>query len=67
MKHLKTIGLTIAAAAIVSIALTGCQTVKGFGEDLSAGGKAISHAAQKSEGDHKDNNGKTQSKAKAKQ
>lgn len=28
--------------------LSGCNTVKGFGEDLSQGGKELSHAADQS-------------------
>lgn len=30
----------------VSFALTGCNTIKGAGQDISAGGKAISNAAE---------------------
>ncbi len=30
------------------LALTGCNTVAGFGQDMSQGGKAITHAADKS-------------------
>ncbi|MFV9473834.1 entericidin A/B family lipoprotein [Advenella sp. RU8] len=34
-------------AALVSIfALSGCNTVKGIGEDISAGGQAIERAAK---------------------
>ncbi|WP_211182397.1 entericidin A/B family lipoprotein [Advenella sp. EE-W14] len=33
--------------ALISLfALTGCNTVKGLGEDISAGGQAIERAAQ---------------------
>ena len=31
----------VCAIAITSLAITGCNTVKGVGEDVEAGGKAI--------------------------
>lgn len=31
----------------VSLFLSGCNTMKGAGEDIKAGGQAISHAAEK--------------------
>ena len=41
--------LTIALLAIVSITLTACNTMKGVGEDVSAGGRGITKAANKVE------------------
>ena len=29
------------------VAISGCNTMAGFGEDMSAGGKAITHSADK--------------------
>ncbi|MGL9774626.1 MAG: entericidin A/B family lipoprotein [Sodalis sp. (in: enterobacteria)] len=41
----KMIGLLLLAALALT-ALAGCNTTRGFGEDVSAGGKAIQRAAQ---------------------
>ena len=41
MKHL----FSLIVLAIVSTALTACNTVKGVGQDVSAGGRDISKAA----------------------
>ncbi|AAO89652.1 entericidin A/B family lipoprotein [Coxiella burnetii] len=37
----------------LSLFMTGCHTIRGFGQDLQAGGKAISHAAAKEESNKK--------------
>ena len=41
MKHI----LSIIALAIVATALTACNTVKGVGQDVSAGGRDLTKAA----------------------
>lgn len=43
MKYLRVIPFFILAFALLS----GCNTVEGFGHDVSVGGKAIQGAAQK--------------------
>ncbi len=35
----------IAAVALVAVVLTGCNTVKGFGEDVQRGGEKVQGAA----------------------
>jgi predicted small secreted protein len=44
MKHLLSL-LIVAIVATGSIALTACNTVKGVGQDVSAGGRDLSKAA----------------------
>lgn len=44
MKHLLSV-LIVAIVATGSIALTACNTVKGVGQDVSAGGRDLSKAA----------------------
>ena len=39
--------MIIAGIALLMSLMTACHTVKGAGEDLQAGGEAISHAADK--------------------
>ena len=39
----------IAASIAVMFALTGCNTIKGFGKDVSKTGDAVSTTAQKTE------------------
>lgn len=39
--------LITTVVAIVAMTIVGCNTVKGVGEDLSAGGKSISKAADR--------------------
>ena len=41
--------LSIALLFILTITLTACNTVKGVGEDVSAGGRGITKAANKVE------------------
>lgn len=41
--------LKIAALALGLAALAACNTVEGLGEDVSAGGEAISNTAEKTE------------------
>lgn len=36
-------------AATAAIVLTGCNTIKGFGKDVSKGGQAVSNTAEKVE------------------
>lgn len=50
-KSLLVVSSAVLAASILS--LSGCNTVKGFGEDVSSGGQALSKAATKDEGKHK--------------
>lgn len=38
--------LIMISAIVVSFSLMGCNTIQGFGEDLSAGGKAVSRSAE---------------------
>ncbi len=42
--------LTAGLAAVAAIALSACNTVSGFGQDLSSGGTALSNVAKKVEG-----------------
>jgi predicted small secreted protein len=42
--------LTLAALAAAAPMLTACYTARGAGEDLSAAGKSIEHAADKNTG-----------------
>jgi len=44
MKHLLSV-LIVAIVSTGSIALTACNTVKGVGQDVSAGGRDLSKAA----------------------
>lgn len=39
----------LAASVMVAFVLTGCNTFKGLGEDVSKGGSAISNTAEKTE------------------
>ena len=39
----------LAASLIVAFALTGCNTFKGFGQDVSKAGDAVTNSAQKTE------------------
>lgn len=39
--------LTFVLVSFLFFTLAGCNTVKGVGQDLAAGGKAISHSAEK--------------------
>ena len=39
----------IAASIVVMFAVTGCNTVKGFGKDVSRTGGAVTNTAQKTE------------------
>jgi predicted small secreted protein len=39
--------ITISFAAIAALTVAGCNTFEGLGEDVSAGGKAISNTADK--------------------
>lgn len=41
--------LTIAAASLALLSLAACNTVDGMGEDISAGGKAVSGTAEKTQ------------------
>ena len=41
--------LSIVLLVIVSITMTSCNTVKGVGEDVSAGGRGLTKAANKVE------------------
>jgi predicted small secreted protein len=43
MKHL----LTILLLAIATTGLSACRTMKGLGQDISAGGQDLSRAAEK--------------------
>lgn len=36
---------TIAASVLIAVALTGCNTFKGIGKDVSSAGKAVSNTA----------------------
>ncbi len=39
----------IAASIVVMFAVTGCNTIKGFGKDVSKTGEAVTTTAQKTE------------------
>lgn len=39
----------LVASLVAVFVLTGCNTIKGFGKDVSKGGDAISNSAQKVE------------------
>ena len=39
----------IAASIVVMFAVTGCNTIQGFGKDVSKTGDAVTHTAQKTE------------------
>ena len=39
----------LAASLIVAFALTGCNTFKGFGKDVSKAGDAVTNTAEKTE------------------
>lgn len=39
--------LMLVVGLVMAIAVVGCNTVKGVGEDVSAGGKAISNTSEK--------------------
>ncbi len=43
----------VLSAVLLSAALAGCNTVSGFGKDIQAGGKGLSHAANKVHGKDK--------------
>ena len=42
-------GVIFAVAALAATVLAGCNTVEGFGRDVSAGGKVISDTADKTQ------------------
>jgi len=44
--------LSVAAACV---GLVGCNTIAGAGQDVSAGGHAVSNTAEKVKNDHSDN------------
>jgi predicted small secreted protein len=46
-KSVKNIVSTIAAAAIVALTFSACNTVEGAGEDMDSTGRAIERAADK--------------------
>lgn len=48
----------LGSAAISLLALTGCNTTEGIGEDLSKAGQAISHAATETSEKMSDSNNK---------
>lgn len=60
---MKTIIKVLLPLAALTLLLSGCNTVQGVGQDLSAGGRAISHTAKKVEHDMGDK--KTNDKAKS--
>ena len=39
----------IAAIALVGMVLTGCNTMKGFGKDVSKAGDAVTNTAEKTQ------------------
>ena len=39
----------LVASVMVAFVLTGCKTVKGFGQDVSKAGDAVTNTAQKTE------------------
>ena len=39
----------LAAALLVTFALTGCNTIKGVGKDVSSAGNAVSNTAEKTQ------------------
>ena len=39
----------LAASLIIAFALTGCNTFKGMGKDVSKAGDAVTHTAEKTE------------------
>jgi entericidin B len=45
MHTLKKMLIAVSALAVISAVLAGCNTVKGAGEDIQAGGSAIARAA----------------------
>ncbi len=48
---MKKILVAIVAVFTLSLGLVGCNTVQGFGQDLEAGGKGLSKAAERTKGD----------------
>ena len=48
MTHLRHM-LAFFAAAILALAVTGCNTMRGAGEDVEAGGEAVSETAEDTE------------------
>lgn len=54
MKLVKKLGF-FSVPALLSGLLLGCNTMHGVGEDLSAGGKALSQAAKNAKGDSNQN------------
>ncbi len=45
LKHL----MTWFAAAILAVSVAGCNTIRGAGEDVEAGGEAVSESAEATE------------------
>ncbi|CAK9886188.1 MAG: hypothetical protein XXXJIFNMEKO3_02615 [Candidatus Erwinia impunctatus] len=43
---IKRMVITVLSVLMISSALTACNTVRGVGEDISAGGKAIQRSAK---------------------
>ncbi len=41
--------ILLAITCVSVLALTGCNTFRGAGEDIQAGGSGISHAAEKTQ------------------
>ncbi|MEN9873123.1 MAG: hypothetical protein RL186_20 [Pseudomonadota bacterium] len=57
--------LTLAAAACALVALSGCNTIKGAGRDVSAGGAAVSKTASEVQSDIAANKAKQDAKDRA--
>jgi predicted small secreted protein len=47
MKRISKFVLVLVGAVFATVLIAGCNTMQGMGEDISAGGKALSSSAEK--------------------